>query len=110
MKRTRAMALITALLLPWEATPLPAVQRLVDVQQRASDTLHDVALTTFERGRPVIYYNPGLLQQVGPQLAAFFLAHEYGHVRYGNAGSALLNGQGELSLVRQRQELEADCY
>jgi hypothetical protein len=110
MSRVRALTLMMALLLSWEAKPLPAAQRLVDVQQVPSDTLHDLALTTFERGRPVIYFNPGLMGQVGPHLAAFFLAHEYGHVRYGHAGSALLDGEGELSLLRQRQELEADCY
>jgi hypothetical protein len=110
MRHAKAMVLMAALLLPGGAKPLAAVQRLVDVQQVPSDTLHDVALTTFEHGRPVIYYNPVLLQQIGPELAAFFLAHEYGHVRYGEAGAALLKGDGEWTLLRQQQELEADCY
>ncbi len=87
-----------------------AAQRLVDVRQVASDTLHDVALATYERGRPVIYYNPLLLQQVGPQLGDFFLAHEYGHIFYGHGGAALAGAGRELGALRQRQELEADCY
>jgi hypothetical protein len=58
---------------------------------------------------PVIFYNPALLQRVGPQLSAFFIAHEYGHIHGGHTGVALLH-DGELSALRQKQELEADCY
>jgi hypothetical protein len=87
-----------------------AAQRLVDVRQVASDTLHDVAVATYERGRPVIYYNPVLLERVGPQLADFFLAHEFGHIFYGHAGNALADQRSDLGALRQRQELEADCY
>ena len=80
------------------------------MRQIATDTLRDVALATFENGRPVIYYNPVLLQQFGPRLTSFFFAHEYGHVHYGHTGAALAAGEGDLSALRQRQELEADCY
>jgi hypothetical protein len=87
-----------------------AAQRLVDVQPMASDTLHDVAVTAYEHGRPLIYFNPTLMQRIGPQLADFFIAHEYGHVAYGHAGGALSQPHDDLSALRQRQELEADCY
>ncbi len=87
-----------------------AAQRLVDVQPIASDTLHDVAVTAYEHGRPLIYFNPTLMQRIGPQLADFFIAHEYGHVAYGHAGGALSQPHDDLSALRQRQELEADCY
>jgi hypothetical protein len=87
-----------------------AAQRLVDVQPIPSDTLHDVAVTAYERGRPIIYYNPTLIQRVGPLLADFFIAHEYGHVAYGHAGGALSEPRADLSNLRQRQELDADCY
>jgi hypothetical protein len=86
-----------------------ATQRLIDVRQVPSDTLRDVALVTFELGRPIIYYNPTLMSRVGPHLSAFFFAHEYGHIHYGHTGGALFH-EGELSTLRQRQELEADCY
>jgi hypothetical protein len=89
---------------------LSAAQRLVDVREIATDTLRDVALVTYEQGRPVIYYNPTLMQRVGPHLAAFFMAHEYGHVAYGHAGAALTLGGDDAGTRRQRQELEADCY
>jgi hypothetical protein len=104
------VTLIAALLAPALAHDAMAAQRLIDVAQVPSDTLRDVALARFEGGRPVIYYNPVLLQQFGPELAAFFLAHEYGHVRFGHTGAALVAGSGDLSALRQRQELEADCY
>lgn len=111
MTRTTALAfLITATLATAGAGRSAAAQRLVDVQPVASDTLRDVAVTTYERGRPAIYFNPALMQRVGPQLADFFIAHEYGHVAYGHAGGALSQPDGDLTALRQRQELEADCY
>jgi hypothetical protein len=110
MRRLGIVTVITALLLPAWAHRAGAIQRLIDVRQIASDTLHDVTLARFEQGRPVIYYNPGLLQQFGPELTSFFFAHEYGHIRYGHTGAALAAGEGDLSAQRQRQELEADCY
>jgi hypothetical protein len=92
------------------AVPAGAAQRLVDVRQVATDTLHDVAVATYEHGTPVIYVNPALMQRVGPALADFFLAHEYGHIAYGHAGGALAEPRDELNTLRRRQELEADCY
>ena len=91
-------------------SPLIAAQRLVDVREVPTDTLRDVALVTYERGRPVIYYNPILMQRVGPNLADFFMAHEYGHVANGDAGAALTLGGTDVGALRQRQELAADCY
>lgn len=108
--RVSLSLMVTALLASAGAAPLPAAQRLVDVRQVATDTLRDVAVAAYERGRPVIYYNPTLLQRVGPELAAFFLAHEYGHVAYGHAGGALSEPRDDWSALRQKQELEADCY
>lgn len=110
MRKLGTLTLIAALLAPARARDALAAQRLVDVAQVASDTLRDVARARFEGGRPVIYYNPVLLQQFGPELAGFFLAHEYGHVRFGHTGAALVAGGGDLTALRQRQELEADCY
>jgi hypothetical protein len=100
----------TMLLLPASPQGAQALQRLIDVRQIASDTLRDVAVAAFVQGRPIIYYNPALLQGFGPRMAEFFLAHEYGHIRYGHAGGALSHEEGEVNLLRQRQELEADCY
>lgn len=107
--RTPRIAVAITLLLPGIPGGAEALQRLMDVRQIASDTLHDVALVRFEQGRPIIYYNPLLLHLLGPQLTSFFLAHEYGHIHWGHTGGALVY-DGELSTVRQRQELEADCY
>jgi hypothetical protein len=91
-------------------SPLAAAQRLVDVREVPTDTLRDVAVVTYERGLPVIYYNPKLMQRVGPNLADFFMAHEYGHVAHGDAGAALTLGGTDVGALRQRQELAADCY
>ena len=86
-----------------------ALQRLTDVREVASDTLSDVALVTVVNGRPTIYYNPVLLSRVGPEMSRFFLTHEYGHIHHGHTGGALVH-DGELDQLRQRQELDADCY
>ena len=109
MRMLRIIVTSTLLLLPASPRGVQALQRLMDVQQIPSDTLRDVALVTYQLGRPVIYYNPILLQRVGPQLSAFFIAHEYGHIHGGHTGGALLH-DGELSALRRKQELEADCY
>ncbi len=110
IRRAQLILATAAVLVGGRMAPAAAAQRLVDVRQVATDTLHDVAVATYERGRPVIYFNPTLMQRVGPELADFFLAHEYGHIAYGHAGGALAEPRDELSNLRQRQELEADCY
>src|SRR5690349_20491599 len=110
MRRFGVATVIAALLLPAGAHRAQAVQRLMDVRQIATDTLHDLAVAAFENGRPVIYFNPVLMQRVGPELESYFFAHEYGHVHYGHTGSALTSTESDLSAVRVRQELEADCY
>lgn len=109
MRRT-AIAVSTVLLLAASPPGARAAQRLIDLRQIAVDTLSDVAMAAIVGGRPVIYFNPALLQRFGPRMAEFFFAHEYGHIHYGHTGGALANEGGELSLTRQRQELEADCY
>lgn len=109
-RRVSLSLMLTLVLAPASTAPLAAAQRLVDVRQVATDTLRDVAVATYERGRPVIYYNPTLIQRVGPELADFFLAHEYGHIAYGHAGGALAEPREDWSALRQKQELEADCY
>ena len=110
MTRMTALACLITTALATAGGERAAAQRLVDVQPIASDTLHDVAVTAYEHGRPLIYFNPTLMQRIGPQLADFFIAHEYGHVAYGHAGGALSQPHDDLSALRQRQELEADCY
>jgi hypothetical protein len=110
MRRIGIATIIAALLLLAGAHRAQAVQRLVDVRQIATDTLHDLAVAAFENGRPVIYYNPVLMQRVGPELETYFFAHEYGHIHYGHTGAALTTSEGDLGALRVRQELEADCY
>jgi hypothetical protein len=110
MKRSWIVTMVAASLLPASPQEAEGLQRLIDVRQVATDTLRDVAVAAFVQGRPTIYYNPILLQGFGPRMAEFFFAHEYGHLRYGHTGGALAHEEGEVSLVRQRQELEADCY
>ena len=103
---------VTILMVALGSVPgmLRAQEPLTDVRLVATDTLHDVALTVRRLGRPVIYYNPALIERVGPLLRDFFIAHEYGHVFHHHVGGALASRDSTVAEIRQRQELEADCY
>jgi len=96
--------------LPATAKVAAATQQFVDVREVSVDTLHDVALTVITKGLPTIYYNTRLMQDLGPGLAAFAMAHEFGHVRYGHTGGAFGDPGAPDTELRVRQELEADCY
>jgi hypothetical protein len=77
----------------------------------ASDSLRDVAVAVYTPVRGIIYYNPALLEQAGPELARFFRAHEFGHLfHHHTRGNAMLGGNDDGDAVLQRNELEADCY
>ena len=73
--------------------------------------LHDVAIATFDRYGPVIYYNPTALKKLGPDIAEFVRAHEYAHLAMKHMQreeeSTLDISKTEL---RRSFELEADCY
>ena len=101
----------TAALLSTESAPreLPAAAPVV--REIAVDTLHDLAIAVWHPESPVIYYNPVQMQRLGPKLAAFFMAHEYGHIAYRHTRAyALGTMQPAPDSVLQRRELEADCY
>ncbi|MDX2194388.1 MAG: hypothetical protein NW201_13615 [Gemmatimonadales bacterium] len=99
-----------AAVLPAQTAPATAVLPPEHVALVRADTLHDVALVRLEQGRPVIYYNARLMARIGPELSTFFLAHEFGHVKEGHAGSALVERETDRRQeVIQRMELAADC-
>ncbi len=80
----------------------------VSVREVADSSLQDVAVAVADPLDPVIYYNPRLMARFGPNLSAFVLAHEYGHIRYGHRRvPARVSGRADLM---QQYELEADCY
>ncbi len=81
------------------------------VREIALDTLHDVAVAVYDPKGSVIYYNPDYLQRLGPQLSAFFMAHEYGHISLRHTRAHALAGNRKSFNARlQEQELAADCY
>ena len=95
------------------AGPMRAQQPLTDVRVVEATWIRDVAITRWENDRPVIYINPKLLERFGPVLRDFFIGHEYGHVALAHDGGGALQTQpmdSTLMIMRQRQELEADCY
>lgn len=62
------------------------------------------AQASYDAYGPVIYYNPVALQQMGPHLAAFLVAHEYAHHALGH-----LRYLGSPPHIVKQLELEADC-
>jgi hypothetical protein len=82
--------------------------RFAEVRRIATDTLRDVAITRIDGGQATIYYNPVLLERLGPQLGAFVLAYEEGHVHFGHAGGALLTSQPAFARVASEWR-RAEC-
>jgi len=82
------------------------------VLELANDSLKDVAVAIYAPWRGVIYYNPTRQRQLGPDLSAFFLAHEFGHLYYHHTRANAMAGVGNTSpdSLLQARELEADCY
>jgi hypothetical protein len=109
------MASVTALTtlagtdLPMRAD-VPAVAPMARVRVIADVSLRDVAVAVYDPVHPVIYYSPVHMQRFGPELQAFFLAHEYAHLelRHTRAG-ALRADVGVRDHLFQARELEADC-
>ena len=109
MKRAILVFLLTVLFAslpnaaPWDP-PYP-------VREIPYPGLADIAMATADYAGPVIYYNPYLVQQFGPDLTTFFRAHEYGHIHLGHVEKlGSLGGQLSLVVDRKRIELEADSY
>lgn len=77
----------------------------------ANPRLADAAIAFTDPPPAVIYYNPNLLREVGPEVAAFLLAHEEGHIvyRHQRPDQPRMTGAVLESLL-QRYEREADCY
>ena len=80
------------------------------VQEIADESLRDVAVAVYDSVHPVIYYNPTLMLRFGPQLEAFFMAHEHAHIalKHTRAGALRADPSGRNRLL-QAKELEADC-
>lgn len=86
------------------APPAPVVREIAD------PLLRDVAIAIYDSAHPVIYYNPSLLRQLGPELEAFFLAHERAHIELRHTRASALRAEpGQRDSLLQAKELEADC-
>ena len=73
--------------------------------------LPDVAMAGYDQLGPVIYYNPSVVQQVGPVLSGFFKAHEYGHIYLNHTQREMFEANPyNRAWVRQEYEKAADCY
>ena len=76
-----------------------------------SPELRDVAVAVYHPDSSVIYYNPRIMARFGPELSAFFMAHERGHIALRHTRSAALRVDvAQRDLLLQLKELEADCY
>jgi len=77
----------------------------------ATPGLPDAAVAVADAHQPVIYYNPRTMAESGPDLAAFLMEHERGHIALGHRRPApgALSASAAQALLR-RYEQEADCW
>jgi hypothetical protein len=88
-------------------TTVPVETRVVEI---ADSSLRDVAVAVYDSARPVIYYNPILMDRFSPELRAFFMAHEHAHIALRHTRASALRAEpGIRSRLLQGKELEADC-
>lgn len=91
--------------------PMPSHEVTAPVAEIADASLRDVAVAVYDPVRPVIYYNPQLMQRFSPELGAFFMAHERAHIALRHTRAGALRGQaGASDQQLQAKELEADCH
>jgi len=85
--------------------------RTLSIRTVPRDTLLDAAIAFADPDDPVVYYNPRLMERLGPEMAAFVLAHEEAHIQLGHRrpprGPAM--SPDALERLLQGWELEADC-
>lgn len=85
--------------------------RLPGVRLVAAPTLGDAAIAIADARSPVIYFNPKVFDEVGPDLATFLLAHEEGHIALGHTRALVAHlGPEESERLLQSFERDADCY
>ncbi|MGH7657083.1 MAG: hypothetical protein ACREL6_02535 [Gemmatimonadales bacterium] len=106
----RAAWLISVLAL-WPIAASAQDPMLARIRHVPDRTLGDAAIAVADENDPVVYYNPILLSRFGPEIAAFVMAHEYGHIHYGHMRPRDDGPRGaEADAMMQHYELEADCY
>jgi hypothetical protein len=113
MRKILPMGLLSLTLLLHGMPPMaPEVGLPNLVVEVASDSLRDVAIAVYTPYRGLIYYNPARERRLGPDLAAFFRAHEFGHLYYHHTRAGAMAGAAtdEVSALLQARELQADCY
>jgi hypothetical protein len=113
MPSLRPMCLVGLTILTHDvAAPQPEFGLPNLVLELADDSLMDVAVAVYTPYRGIIYYNPDRARQLGPDLSAFFRAHEFGHLYYHHTRASAMAGQTGVALesLARTRELEADCY
>lgn len=81
------------------------------IQEVSVDTLSDMAVAEYREKGSVIYFNPTAIRILGPEVSAFLMEHERGHIHFKHTrANALLAGRTELDAVLQTRELAADCW
>ena len=73
--------------------------------------INDIAMASLDQyGNPVIYYNPTVVQRVGPVVASFFEAHEYAHHVLGHVRAGLVLDPYTRIQFQRQAEVEADRF
>jgi len=102
-----------AMVVAWCAATSVEAQssRIPGVRIVSSLVLADAAVAIADSRHPVIYINPRVLEEIGPDMAAFLLAHEEGHIALGHSRIASADmPRAEADRVLLSFERDADCY
>jgi hypothetical protein len=109
MKKIGLLFIVAILLVNPFSVNIRAAQP--QVREIAVYTLPDIAMASYDQYGPVIYYNPQAVEQAGPLVAAFFWAHEYGHINLDHMRREMFVANPyNHTWVRRSHEVEADCY
>lgn len=107
----QAAGIASALVMLLSAPDSATTSHLEVIQEVAVDSLSDVAMAEYREEGSLIYFNPTAIKILGPEVSAFLMEHERGHIHFKHTRSnALLAGRTTLDQVLQTRELAADCY
>jgi hypothetical protein len=76
----------------------------------AAPGLPDAAVAVADAHQPVIYYNPRTMAESGPDLAAFLMEHERGHIAHGHRPAPGSMSATAAQALLRRYERDADCW
>lgn len=106
----RYISLILGLLFLWSGASSVEAQESSPIREIPFAGLEDAAMASWDVRGPLIYYNPDLMNKVGPVVGSFFLLHERAHHLLGHLENVIRSGAAGDTEMLKGFEIEADCW